>query len=414
MTEQHQRQHPRHAVITGLGAVTCLGHDVPALWDGLVAGRSGIDRITRFDPTGLRNERGGQVRDWRFAPDEFDLDAAPDEATQFLLVAAREAWRDAGLGSRADLDRVGAIASTNFGGGPSWEEYVRRSVAQQPTGRTFAEFAFATGLAYLARTFGLQGPTTLLSIACASGTAALGCALDWVRAGRADVVLAAGHDVLAPTVLAGLSILGTMTKEEIRPFSATRSGTLFGEGAGVLVVEAPHHAAARGARVYAELLGSCQTNNAYHMTAPDKGARGMIRVLSNALADAGVEPRAVDYINAHGTGTKPHDPEETHAIKAVLGERAAQIPVSSIKAAVAHTMGAAGAVEAIATVKALAEGVIPPTLNYEEPDPECDLDYVPNQARRQAIGCAASISAGIGGSNACVVLRRPGDGEASP
>ena len=398
----------RRVVVTGMGVVTCLGTGVDVFWRGLVEGRSGIAPLSKFDPTGLRNEKGGQVREWRFDPDAYGLDALPDEATQFLLTAAREALAQAGLvGGEFDATRAGMSLATNFGGGMSWEEHVRRRLAEQPGNHTFAESAFHTPLVHLARALGLRGPGTLLSNACASGTAAIGCALEAIRHGRADVVLAGGHDSVTPSCLAGLSILATMTRDEVRPFSGNRSGTLFGEGAAALVLEDLEHALARGAIPLAEVLGAWQTNNAYHLTAPDKGARGMTRVLAEAIADAGVSPEDIDYINAHGTGTQAHDPEETHAIKAVLGEHAQRIPVSSIKAAIAHTMGAAGACEAVATVQTLLTGIVPPTLNYDEPDPECDLDYVPNAARSAEVRCAASMSAGVGGSNACVVLACP-------
>jgi 3-oxoacyl-[acyl-carrier-protein] synthase II len=389
-----------------MGVVTCLGTGLEAFWQGLVEGHNGLARLTKFDPTGLRNERAGQVWDWTFDPAAFGLQSAPDEATQFLLTSAREAVGHAGLTDSAlDPSRAGMVLSTNFGGGMSWEEHIRRRLAEQPSNHTFPEASFHTPLVHLARVLGFRGPGQLLSIACASGTAAVGCALEMIRHGRAEVMLAGGHDSLTPSCLAGLSILATMTRDEIRPFSANRSGTLFGEGAGALVLEGLDHALARGAAPLAEVLGSWQTNNAYHLTAPDKGARGMMRVLAEAIADAGIEADAIDYVNAHGTGTQAHDPEETHAIKAVLGEHAHHIPVSSIKAAIAHTMGAAGACEAVATVQTLRTGIVPPTLNYQEPDPECDLDYVPNAARAADVTCAASMSAGVGGSNACVVLR---------
>ncbi|MBM3476587.1 MAG: beta-ketoacyl-[acyl-carrier-protein] synthase family protein [Armatimonadetes bacterium] len=396
----------RRVVVTGTGVVTCLGTGLEAFWQGLVEGRSGIARLTKFDPTGLRNEKGGQVRDWTFDPSGFGLEGPPDEATQFLLTSAREALDRAGLTDHSfDPSRAGMVLSTNFGGGMSWEEHIRRRLAEQPSNHTFPEASFHTPLVHLARVFGLRGPGQLLSVACASGTAAIGCALETIRHGRADVMLAGGHDSLTPSCLAGLSILATMTRDEIRPFSADRSGTLFGEGAAALVIEDLDHALARGAEPLAEALGAWQTNNAYHLTAPDKGARGMTRVLAEAIVDAGTEPTEIDYVNAHGTGTQAHDPEETHAIKAVLGEHAYRVPVSSIKAAIAHTMGAAGACEAVATVQTLRTGIVPPTLNYQDLDPECDLDYVPNVARAAEVKCAASMSAGVGGSNACVVLR---------
>lgn len=396
----------RQVVVTGLGAVTPLGHTVPDFWHGLVSNRRGIGRLTRFDPTGLRNEHGGQVWDWSFDPGEFGLSRPPDEATQFLLVAAREAVADAGLAlPGAAGRRAGAVLSTNFGGAGSWEAFVRSWLAQAPSADCFREFAFHTALDHLCAIFGLRGPVSLLSIACASGAAAIGAGLDAIRYGRADIMLCGGHDALAPSPLAGLSVLRTISPHDILPFSANRSGTLFGEGAGVVVLEAREHAVARGARVYCEAAGSWQNNNAYHLTAPDPGGNGMIRVLSRALADSGVQPADVDYINAHGTGTQYHDPEETHAVKAVLGEHAYRVPISSIKGAIAHLMGAAGAVEAIATVKAMETGIVPPTINDGVADPEMDLDFVVNAARPVAVRCAVSISAGVGGSNACVVFR---------
>jgi len=400
----------KRVVVTGLGAVTPLGQSVPVFWQRLCAGERGLRRISRFDPTGLRNELGGEVCDWRFDTESFGLAQAPDLATQFLLQAAREAVGDAGLEGRGTSSRptVGAVLSTNFGGGESWEEWCRVLRGQPPAGTApFAEFAFHTALGHLRDVFGLEGPLSLLSIACASGAAAIGYALDLIRAGEATAMLAGGHDALAPTPLSGLSTLHTITAEDIRPFSADRSGTLFGEGAAVLMLEELDHARARGAHVYAEVLGSWQNNNAYHLTAPDPGGAGMARVLESALADADLLPEQLEYINAHGTGTKPHDAAETEAIKTVLGPHAYEIPVSSIKGAIAHLMGAAGAIEAVATVQTIATDVVPPTVNYREPDPECDLNIVPNVAQEASVQYAATISAGVGGSNACVVFGPP-------
>ncbi len=397
----------RRVVVTGTGVVSCLGTGLESFWSGLVEGRSGIAPLTKFDPAGLRNDKAGEVRDWAFDLAAFGMEAAPDEATQFLLTATREALGQAGLADGSfESGRAGMVLSTNFGGGMSWEDHVARRVADEPGNGSFVEAAFHTPLAHLSTVFGMTGPGTLLSIACASGTAAIGCALDMIRRGRADVAIAGGHDSLTPSCLGGLSILATTTREELRPFSGNRSGTLFGEGAAALVLESEEHALARGAKPLAEVLGSWQTNNAYHLTAPDKGARGMTRVLAEAISDAGIGPNEIDYLNAHGTGTQAHDPEETHAIKAVLGDRAYQIPVSSIKAGIAHMMGAAGSAEAVATVQTLVTGTVPPTLNYQERDPECDLDYVPNEARETTVNAAASMSAGVGGSNACIVMRK--------
>ena len=393
----------RRVAVTGLGVVTPLADNVSEFWQRLIKGERGIKPITKFDPSGLRNPKAGEVSPWQFAPAEFGMAAAPDEATQFLLVAAQQAICDAGL-TREQLAEAGAVLATNFGGAMSWERFVDSFLSHAPQSGHFTEFRFDTALTHLCHCWPLSGPTSLLSIACASGTAAIGHAVDLIRYGQANIMLAGGHDALAPSHLAGLSVLRTITAEDIRPFSKNRSGTLFGEGAGLVVLEDYNHAQARGAPIYCEVIGWAENSNAYHLTAPDEGGAGMRRVLQTALNDAQVDSNTIDYINAHGTGTEYHDPAETQAIKSVLGDYAYQIGVSSIKGAIGHLMGAAGVVEAIATVKALQEGVLPPTVNYDAPDPECDLDYVVNQARPSSISYAATLSAGIGGSNACVIL----------
>lgn len=395
----------RRAVITGMGVVSCLGHDLDEFWRGLVEGRSGIGPIDRFDPEGLRNANAGQVREFTFAPAAFGLTEPPDLATQFLLSAAREALHRATIVPAEERDPgFGASYATNFGGANSWEDYVAGLLAGDVRPEALEEYAFGRAAEHACAAFGIGGPCALLSVACASGGAAIGVAADMIRQGEAEVVLAAGYDALAPTPLSGLSVLRTMTDEMIRPFSADRSGTLFGEGAAALVLEDLEHARERDAQPLAEVLGWAENNNAYHLTAPDQGGAGMTRVVRDAIADAGIDARAIDYVNAHGTGTVPHDPAEVQAVKAVLGERARQIPMSSIKAAIGHMMGGAGVAEAIATVTAINEGVVPPTVNYRERDPECDLDHVPNEAREAVVKRAISISAGIGGNNSCVVL----------
>jgi 3-oxoacyl-(acyl-carrier-protein) synthase len=394
---------------------------VSEFWRRLIAGERGLRKITRFDASGLRNDLAGEISDWRFDPAEYGLDREPDRATQFLLGAAQEAVggagictptphrRDAGAtGSRRDAcvtgERIGAVLSSNFGGAEAWEEYAhsRREPPVDP--EMLREFRFDTAAEYLGCLVALSGPVMCLSIACASGAWAIGMAADIIKAGAAEVMLAGGHDCLAPSHLAGLSALHTITSEDIRPFSKNRSGTLFSEGAGMVVVEDLEHARARGAEPVAEVLGSWQNNNAFHITAPDEGGAGMQRVLRRALEEAGIGPEQVDYINAHGTGTEHHDPAETEAIKAVLGAHAYETPVSSIQGAIGHMLGAAGAIEIIATALSLRDGVLPPTVNLDERDPACDLDYVPNVAREKEIRYAVSISAGSGGSNAVVVL----------
>jgi 3-oxoacyl-[acyl-carrier-protein] synthase II len=389
----------RRVVVTGMGAVTCLGHSVEETWRALVEGRSGLGRIEKFDPTGLRNEAAGEVKG-------LAADGA-DPAGRFALMASEEALVAAGLAAGlGEPERGGVICSTNFGGADSWERWVASAREGRADPGALAGSDFAAPCRMIAERRGLRGPATTLSLSCSSSAAAMGLALDLIRADRADVMLAGGHDTLSYSSLAGLSILRTITAEQIRPFDKRRSGTIFGEGAAMLVLEEREHAQARGAPILAELLGYAVNNNAYHLTAPDKGGEGLRHALEGALADAGVAADALDYINAHGTGTPYHDVAETVAIKAALGDHAYRIPVSSIKAATGHIMAGAGALEAIATVLAMRDGVVPPTLNYGEPDPDCDLDYVPNEARAHPVNVAASISSGIGGNNAAVVLRR--------
>ncbi|MGD8239186.1 MAG: beta-ketoacyl-[acyl-carrier-protein] synthase family protein [Armatimonadota bacterium] len=400
----------RRAVVTGLGAVTCLGNDIPTFWRNLIDGTCGIRPIEKFDTAGYRNDLAGTVIDFDLCSRCPDADPAMDEATRFALAASREALDDAGIAdpraAGSEPLRSGVIMSTNFGGATSWESFVAPPEDAPEPALLFREAAFNTTLTHLAQACGFSGPSALLSISCASSTAAIGEALDLIRYGRADLMLAGGHDSISPSSLSGLCILRTVSPTMIRPFDKGRDGTLFGEGAAVVVIEELEHAQARSAPIYAEVLGYWQNNNAYHMTAPDKEGEGMVRVLARALEDAGVPPGEVDYINAHGTGTPPHDATEVRAIKAVLGDHAYEIPVSSIKGAVTHIMGGAGSIEAIATLLAMRDGLVPPTINYREPDPECDLDHVPNEAKQQGVACAVSISAGIGGSNAAVVFRR--------
>ena len=393
-------------VITGIGLVSPLGWRVGDFWRRLVAGERAITRIERFDPTGLRNEKAGEVKGWSFDPAAFGLPEPPSRATQFALFATREALRDAGLPAELDGVRAGAALATNFGGADAWEDYAASFLAGDPISAHFRRYQFDEAPRLLRQCLGVAGPLRLVSMACSSGTIAVGLASDLLRAGLCDVALAVGYDCLAPMPLAGLSTLRTITADDIKPFSADRSGTIFGEGAACLVLERAERALGRGARIYAEVLGWWENNNGYHLTAPDPGAEGMTAVVAGCLRRSGLSPAEIDYINAHGTGTEYHDPAETLAIKNVLGDRAYEIAVSSIKGAIGHLMGAAGAIEAVATALAIHTGKLPPTANYTEPDPACDLDYVPNVGRDAEVRAALSISAGIGGNNACVAMRR--------
>jgi 3-oxoacyl-[acyl-carrier-protein] synthase II len=408
-------------VITGMGCVCPLGNDVPSFWRALSAGQSGIAPLTKIDTSGLRNETGGEVQgfDWSDFGEEGDC----DEASQFAFAAAHEAISDSHLSDTALRD-AGIIFSTNFGGAASWEAtcdmlrdrlegdaataqstLTAASTAPLVDAELFRQFTLEHAADYTAERLGIEGPRVTISNACSSGGNAVGMGVDWLRTGRAEKVLCGGHDGLGLSTLAGLSILRTISPDLCRPFDKNRNGTIFGEGAAVLVLETWESAQRRNAKVYAEVLGWGLNNNAYHLTAPDKEGQGLVSVMQAALRDARISPNQVDYINAHGTGTQYNDLAETQAIKKVLGERFGEVPVSSIKAATSHIMGGAGALEAIATTMALIEQTLPPTINYETPDPDCDLDYVPNTARKADLEIALSNSSGIGGNNASVVFR---------
>jgi 3-oxoacyl-(acyl-carrier-protein) synthase len=389
--------------ITGLGTICPLGNSSNSFWTALVAGRSAIAPLSKVETQGLRNAQGGEVKDfdWSRYGDEGDC----DEAAQFAFAAASEAASHAGL-TPADLETVGLVFGTNFGGAASWEAVCDLARDEVFDSETFRQFLPDHAAKYSAARWQNRGPRATLSNACSSGTHAIGLAADWLRLGKCEIAIAGGFDGLGISTLAGLSILRTISPDGLRPFDATRNGTLFGEGGAMLTLETETSMRGRGATPLAEFLGWSVNSNAYHLTAPDKDGAGLASVMSKALQNARIEPQRVGYINAHGTGTQFNDLAETQAIHTVFGSHAEKLAVSSIKAATSHTMGAAGALEAIATVLALQNGVLPPTLGLETPDPACDLDYVPLRAREAQIEVALSNSSGIGGNNASLVLGR--------
>lgn len=405
-------------VVTGVGAVTPVGNSIPEMWEALIAGRSGIDRIRQFDPTGLETRIAAEVKD--FDPQvHFGVKDARrlDRVSQFSTVAARQAVSDAGLdGSRLDGERAAVVLGTGIGG--TWTIYneIRRYMERGP--RSVSPFFIPMGIpntsaAHIAMEFGIQGLNLSLSSACATGTNAIGEGAELIRRGEADLVLAGGTEAgINPVVLAGfgnMKVLSTRNEEPAsacRPFDATRDGFVMGEGAGVLVLERYDRARARGARLYGEIIGYGSSVDATHWAAPLEGGQGIARAMALALQRAGISPQEVDYVNAHGTGTRLNDKTETEGLKSVFGRHAYRLAISSTKSMTGHMMGAAGAVEAIVCLMALSRRCIPPTINYQVPDPECDLDYVPNQARRLPLEVAMSNSLGIGGYNAVLIFRR--------
>jgi 3-oxoacyl-[acyl-carrier-protein] synthase II len=390
---RHMPSDNDRVVVTGMGAICCLGQGVDVMWDSLLAGRCGIGPLTRLNPDLHRVRHAGE------APLPEGPSSPTDPALQFLLAAGREALAQAGFDpARGRPARVGLALGTNFGAMAATERLMRGELPGVALpGEVTRE---------VTRRLDLAGPLSAISLSCASGNAAIGWALDAVRSRRADAVLAGGYDAISEIVWAGLSSLRAMSPNALRPFDRRRDGTIFSEGAGLLLIERESAARARGALPLALVMGSATSNNAFHMTHPDAHGEGMVLAMRAALADAGLAPEAVDHINAHATGTPPNDRLETAAIKQLLGPRAKNVPVNGIKSMLGHAMGAASALEAIATVMTLRRGVIPPTLGLTEPDPDCDLDYVPLRARPADLHVALNNAAGFGGCNATLVLGR--------
>ena len=412
----------RRVVVTGLGAVTPLGNDVASTWEAMKAGCSGIRRITIFDPEKVDAKIGGEVRN-------FDAEAVMprkevrrnDRYIHYAWAATAEALADAGLPNPIEdeelADRTGAIIGSGIGG---LNTMIRDIVEATEFGvqrvGPFLVTAMIADMApgYAAIHANARGPNYSTISACASSNHAIGDALNIIRRGDAEVMIAGGAEAgigeIPVAAFSAMKALSTRRNDEpekaSRPFDAQRDGFVMGDGSGILILESLDHARARGARIHAELVGYAATDDASHITLPAPGGRGAAASMRLALGDAGLETDAVDYINAHGTSTPPNDREETAAIKALFGERAHAIPISSTKSMTGHMLGAGGGVEAIACVRALEEGIVPPTINYEYPDPDCDLDYVPNVARQLPARVAMSNAFGFGGHNATIVLRR--------
>jgi 3-oxoacyl-[acyl-carrier-protein] synthase II len=408
----------RRVVITGLGAVTPLGNNARLSWENLVAGKSGAATITQFDASEYAVTFACEAAD--FDPTEFiDHKQARrmDRFAQMIVAAARQAEADSGIEIEEESARVGAAIATGIGGLKSFQDCYDTLKDRGPDRvNPFSIISIIPnlGAGWVSIELGTRGPLTSQCTACAASNMAIGDGLDAIRLGRADVMLCGGTEAPITRVgIAGFSAMRALSRRNddpegaSRPFDAERDGFVMGEAGAVLVLEELEHARARDAKIYAELLGYGVSSDAQHITEPDPTGEHPARAMRMALADAGVGPDEIDYINAHGTSTPLGDAAETRVIKYALGEEnARKTPVSSTKGATGHCLGAAGGVEAIFCTLAVQEGVLPPTINQEAPDPECDLDYIPNEAREADVRIALSNSFGFGGHNACIVLRR--------
>jgi 3-oxoacyl-[acyl-carrier-protein] synthase II len=406
----------KRVVITGLGCISPLGNRVEDLWRGLLAGKSGVDKITHYDTADFKTKIAAEVKD-------FDGDALfgnrearrMDRYTQFALAASQQAVQDAGLEiNDSNRDRIGVVIGTGIGGLTTLFDQIQ--VFNQRGPSRVSPFLVPmmlpdSGAGIVAIQLGARGPNMAVVTACATGTNSVGEAVEMIRRGFADAILAGGSEaVIVPIAMAAMGVMGALSTHNddpqgaSRPFDLNRDGFVMGEGAGILVLEDLEYARGRGATILAEVSGYGTTNDAYHISAPAENGAGAASCMRMALDNAGLSSDEISYINAHGTSTPLNDKSETIAIKTVFGEAAYNIPVSSTKSMTGHLLGASGALEAIVCVKVLKEGILPPTINYETPDPECDLDYVPNAPRKAIVRHVMSNSFGFGGHNATIIL----------
>lgn len=411
----------RRVVITGVGLVTPLGVGKDGVWERILAGESGIAPITRFDTAKHDTKIAGEVKDFR-AEDYVSVKESKrmDLFIQFALAATKIAMEDSGIDmSKEDAERAGVVVGTGLGGLPTLEKYHSIYLERGP-GRIspfFIPMLIANEApGHIAIQYGIKGPNLCIVTACATGAHSIGDASRVIQYGDADIMVAGGCEAnLTPLTVGGFNAMKALSTRNdapqaaSRPFEKDRDGFVVSEGAGIVILEELEHARKRGARIYAEILGYGYNGDAHHITAPCPDGDGFIRCINMALRDGSLKPDVVDYINAHGTSTDLNDQTETLAIKKVFGERAYKIPVSSTKSMTGHLLGAAGAIEAIFSVLAIRDQICPPTINYETPDPDCDLDYVPNKARNHTINIAMSNSFGFGGTNCTLIFGRYGE-----
>lgn len=409
----------KKVVITGMGVISPLGNDIDTFWKNIQEGKCGIDRITHFDPSRLDAKIAGEVKN--FDPTQYmDKKDARKMAlfTQYAVAAAAQAWRDSGLkDGDFNPDTTGVILGNGIGGIEIFEESHKKMLESGPDRMlpmTVPLMIMNEAAGNIAMQLQLHGPALTNATACSSGTDAIGLALDLIRSGRADVVITGGTEAAITEFSMGgfcmLKALSTAYNDNptkaSRPFDKNRDGFVMAEGAGILILESEEHAKKRGAKIYAELAGYGATADAYHLTAPHPEGIGGAKAISLAIQDAGLKPEDIQYYNAHGTSTQINDPTETMMVKKAFGDHAYKLKISSTKSMTGHLIAAAGAVEAIVCVLAIRDGFFPPTINLDEPDPACDLDYIPNKGIKGTITAAASASLGFGGHNGCLVMRK--------
>ncbi|HEY8995563.1 MAG TPA: beta-ketoacyl-ACP synthase II [Lacunisphaera sp.] len=408
----------RRVVVTGMGVVASLGHNVADFWSAILAGKCGIDRVSLFDAKDYSCQIGAEVRGFDPAahmdPKEVRRN---DRYTHFGFCAAKQAVADAKLDlTKQDLDRIGVIIGSGIGG--MWTIETQHKVLLERGPRKVSPFMIPALISNMcsglvAIELGARGPNFSVVSACATATHAIGESFRMIRGGEADVMVCGGAEAaITPLAYAGFCSMKAMStnndnpQKASRPFDLNRDGFIMGEGSGVLVIESLEHAQARGAHIYCELAGYAATCDAFHITQPDPEGKGLSQAMSRALKDARVAPDQIDYINAHGTSTPYNDKFETLAIKKVFGEAARKVMISSTKSMTGHLLGAAGGIEAVISVKTIESGEVPPTINYETPDPDCDLDYVPNVKRSATVNTVLTNNLGFGGQNAALVFRR--------
>ena len=407
----------KRIVVTGMGVISPVGNSLDEFWSSLINGETGIDQISSFDASEIRTQIAAEVDD--FSPADFGLDRKEarrmDKYAQFAVAASNLAVEDSGLDVEEIAERVGVLVGSGIGGIETFEEQHERLMERGPN--RVSPFLIPMMISNMAAGqvsiyTGAKGPCSSIVTACATGTHSIGEAFETIRRGDADAMIAGGTEAsITPTACAGFASMKAMStrndepEKASRPFDKERDGFVMGEGAGVLVMETLESAQARGADIYAEVVGYGASSDAHHITAPAPGGEGAARAMDMAIDKAGMSPEDVDYVNAHGTSTPANDKLETAAIKKTFGDYAQQLPVSSTKSMTGHLLGGAGGVEAIASVLSIKNNIIPPTVNYENEDPECDLDYVPNEARETEVSSALSNSLGFGGHNATLLFK---------